>query len=233
MIAVEPILPGHPTAIVLGQGVTALVALVSFWWAYRYTRPKKKITSKGGNSPQRRVNRVEGIVEFKQVCNPGRRGSDRCTTCPHDDTCIKHLGVASESERARDKASTQLVEQAVEHARPIGSVLFVDDNAELRVLAELMLTASGLRVRVCSGVEDLTPIRADEDVLVTDWRLEGDHTGAEVIRAYREVRPDRPVIVVSAMDGQPRNLPYDVAYVRKPFEPDELVHLIQAMLEKE
>lgn len=230
MIAVEPILPGHPTALVAGQIVTALVAAASFWWAYRYTRPTK--TRAANKPPQRRLDKVEGIAEVKRICNPGRRGSDRCTTCPHDDHCLKQLGPATEAERARNEAASQAVKHVVEGSRPIGSVLFVDDNAELRMLAELMLTMAGLRVRMVSGLEDLLPIRPDEDVLVTDWRLEGNHTGAEVIRAYREVRPDRPVIVVSAMDQQPGDLPYDAAYLRKPFNPDDLTHLIQSMLER-
>lgn len=232
MLVVEPILPGHPTALVAGQIVTALVAAASFWWAYRYARPKKIKKTVEIDLPQRRVNKVEGIAEAKRICNPGRRGSDRCPTCPENDTCLKSLDPTTETERARDKASAQVLEQSVAHSKPVGSVLFVDDNAELRALAELMLTMAGLRVRMCSGLEDLLPIRSDEDVLITDWRLEGNHTGAEVIRAYRNVRPDSPVIVVSAMDQQPRDLPYDVAYLRKPFDPDELVHLVQALLEK-
>jgi CheY-like chemotaxis protein len=229
LLAVDPLLNGHPVALAVGQTVTAVVALGTFIWASRYARPKKHEPKPTANN---RVTTVEGIGRAKRICNPGRRTSDRCPTCPYNEDCVRRLGAPTEAEAARDKAATQLIGQKVAQQKPLGSVLFVDDNAELRNLAEIMLSVAGLRVRVTSGSGDLLPIRSDEDVLVTDWRLADGVTGGDIIRAYREVRPDRPVIVVSALDHEPREMPVDAIYIRKPFNPDDLCRLIQSLLEK-
>jgi CheY-like chemotaxis protein len=225
--ALDPLFPDSPNAVALGQTVMGVVALWSFWWAYRYAKPKKKEPKP---EPQRRVDKAEGIAEVKRLCNPGRRSSDRCATCPRDETCLKRLPPPTEVEQARDRAAAQLVEARVNSGHPLGSVLFVDDNEELRKMAEMLLTFEGMRVRVAAGLSDLLPIHPDEDVLVTDWRLE-DGTGADVIRAYREVRPDCTVIVCSALDNTPRDLPANVVYIRKPFDPDALCRLIHEALE--
>jgi CheY-like chemotaxis protein len=217
------ILHQHPVAAAYAQVATAFVALVSFWWASRYARRPKT------GPPQRRINSVEGVAKAKWVCNPGRRSTDRCASCPLDDTCLKNLPPISTDEALRDQAAALLVAERVARHQSKSSVVFVDDNAELRMVVEALLNNDGVNVRLASSVAEALPFREHEDLLITDWRLP-DGSGGDVLRAFREARPRKPVMVVSAVASPPGDMPPYVTWVSKPFDVDQFVDLVHLLL---
>lgn len=217
-LAVAPVLENHPTALFVGQMITAGVAVISFYLAYRVTRPATSRPAK-----EKRQDKTESQLGLLALCNPGRRASDRCSVCPMDEHCLRNLPPRTEAEQARDDAATVAV-----NARS-STVVFVDDNDALRQVVEVLLRDAGVRVRLARSASSAVPFSDDERVLVTDWRLD-DGTGAEVIRAFRDSDPGRPVIIVSALEQPPKEAPRNIHWVSKPFDPDQLVLEISRLL---
>jgi len=87
---------------------------------------------------------------------------------------------------------------------PLGlTVLVVDDEVQIRNATALLLEELGCR---CLQAEDLThalPLaRAHRpDVLIADFRLRGQETGIDVIRALREHQPDLRAAIISGDIG--------------------------------
>ena len=82
------------------------------------------------------------------------------------------------------------------------STLIVDDDADLRRLARLVLEETGDSLvvvgEVGSGVEALAVIDdCDPDVVVVDLNMPG-WDGLETARAIRTRRPDQPIVLWSA-----------------------------------
>ena len=79
-------------------------------------------------------------------------------------------------------------------------VLFVDDEASIARLAQVMLKSLGHTASTFGRPEDgLAALRADPtgfDVLVTDLTMPG-MTGVDLARLVRDVRADLPIILSS------------------------------------
>ena len=79
-------------------------------------------------------------------------------------------------------------------------VLFVDDEASITRLAQVMLKALGHTITACATPADgLAALTADPQafhLLITDLTMPG-MTGVELARRVREVRPDLPIILSS------------------------------------
>ena len=214
----------HPTALLSGQIVMALVAVASFYWAYRITKPIKK-----RDINDLRSTKVEGVQGLKAICNPGRRSTDRCSVCPLDDRCLKNLPPLDPAEAIRDNAATLALAAKLAASKPRPSVLFVDDNEQLCIVTQALLEQAGIRCRIATSFEEALPIQALENVLVTDWRL-GKDTGDKMIAAFRAASPGKPVVVVSALDQPVDGLAPYITWVPKPFEADPFISLIQNLL---
>jgi CheY-like chemotaxis protein len=216
-------LQDHPTAVAYGQAATAVVAFLSFVWASRYARRPK------GQPPQRRITRAEDQVGAKIVCNPGRRASDRCAMCPLDQACLKNLPPATQDEALRDRAAALMLTERLATMKSPTSVLIVDDNAELCMVIEALLSNEGIRSRIAHTIEEALPIRENEGVLITDWRLE-DGTGSQMIHEFRMAQHGKPVVVMSDLDQIPPDMPNYVVWVTKPFDADHFVNLVKQMV---
>lgn len=110
-------------------------------------------------------------------------------------------------------------------------VLLLEDDARVIELLELSLGARGAEVTSVKSAEELTKMLDTHpyDVMLVDLSPlsieEGEATGldAAVLKA-RGNNPDIDVVVISgSVTVRPRN---DVVWVRKPFEPKELVDAI-------
>jgi DNA-binding NtrC family response regulator len=80
-------------------------------------------------------------------------------------------------------------------------VLIVDDQEDvLRTLAALV-SHGGYEVETCSRFEAARHLIAENppDVLITDVRL-GAFNGLQLVLHMRQVKPDSPVVVLSAWD---------------------------------
>ncbi|MCB9730237.1 MAG: sigma-54-dependent Fis family transcriptional regulator [Deltaproteobacteria bacterium] len=117
-----------------------------------------------------------------------------------------------------------------------GRVLFVDDDAELCDLAKMALTASGFSVETCTtAARALIRAETEEfDVLLTDLHL-GDMDGLTLCGRVREMRPDLPVVVVTAFGSMGAAVDAIRAgahdFVTKPIEMDALAHHVRRAVE--
>jgi two-component system, NtrC family, response regulator AtoC len=107
------------------------------------------------------------------------------------------------------------------------SVLVVDDERNMRMVMELALSDAGYRVITAECAEDALPLIHDPDldVILSDLKMPG-MPGDEFIRQSRQLRPDVPVIVVTAFGSIRSAIKCIQAgasnYLTKPFEPEEL-----------
>jgi PAS domain S-box-containing protein len=109
-----------------------------------------------------------------------------------------------------------------------GKILIVDDEPAVLDATAILLNLEGFDVQTASSGPEAIKRIADQspDLLITDYHLRGDETGAEVIRSIRhQIGRDVPVIVVSgdtsdALALQDLN---DIGFLTKPVDIDELL----------
>jgi DNA-binding response OmpR family regulator len=116
------------------------------------------------------------------------------------------------------------------------TVLIVDDEANIRELVSLYLTAAGFSVETAEdGREAIEKVRSlSPDIVVLDIMLPGA-TGAEVTAALREFS-QVPIVMLTARDADMDKVALLEAgaddYVVKPFSPPELVARVRAVLRR-
>jgi two-component system, OmpR family, response regulator MprA len=117
------------------------------------------------------------------------------------------------------------------------AILVVDDDASIRRMLERTLTADGYDVTATDGGgAALAAIeRTAPDLLVLDLSLP-DVDGLEVCRRLRSKRLALPVLMLTARDAVPdRVAGLDAGaddYLLKPFDPDELLARVRALLRR-
>lgn len=116
-------------------------------------------------------------------------------------------------------------------------VLIIDDERKLVRSLELALKGAGIDARGAFDGESGLKLAAeiDPDAVLLDLRLP-QVSGMEVLAALKAARPDLPVIMISA-HGDTRAAVQCVKagasdYLTKPFDLDELVHLIESIVER-
>lgn len=117
------------------------------------------------------------------------------------------------------------------------NILVIDDSPAVRDVVAIALARAGHEAQVASNGREGLEIaeRHAIDVVVTDVFMP-ECDGIEVIRALRERQPDLPLV---AMSGGSLSLGQDflkiaqhlgaVAALRKPFEPKELVAVVEGL----
>jgi DNA-binding response OmpR family regulator len=118
-------------------------------------------------------------------------------------------------------------------------VLYVEDEPSLAELLRAGLAMFGMAVDpiYCSSEELLRKISSPEfasaDILVLDIRLPG-LTGLELAKSLREQGERRPIVIVSAYN-RPDSAVLDeigAVFQPKPFDFEEIVHTIQALVKQ-
>jgi two-component system, NtrC family, response regulator AtoC len=115
------------------------------------------------------------------------------------------------------------------------SVLVVDDERNMLMVTELALKDEGFRVLTAERAEAAIPLLQDPDldVILSDLKMPG-MSGDEFIRHCRQLRPDVPVIVVTAYGSIRSAIDCIQAgaanYLTKPFEMEERVFAIKNAL---
>ncbi len=115
-------------------------------------------------------------------------------------------------------------------------VVLVDDDTRLRHVVARFLRSCGFEVvgEACDGEDGILLVHQHQpDLIITDM-LMPRRDGLSFVRALRSEGWDRPIIMMS---GQPQpTFAADAltggvnAYVRKPFEPDNLLSAIRLTL---
>jgi DNA-binding response OmpR family regulator len=116
-------------------------------------------------------------------------------------------------------------------------MLVVDDDQKLARFLERVLSEEGYGVDRChSGADALTQVRSTTyDLILLDWMLP-DLDGIEVCRQIRRSGSTVPILMLTARDQvRERVLGLDAGaddYLVKPFELDELLARIHALLRR-
>jgi len=118
--------------------------------------------------------------------------------------------------------------------RPLGSILLVDDDPDVRAVAAAMLRAAGHTViEAGSGgaaLERLDQDAARIDLLIADLAMPGMN-GFELARAARQGRPDLPILFVTGFADMARSEEgRRETVLQKPFRADELAAKIAEVL---
>jgi DNA-binding response OmpR family regulator len=118
----------------------------------------------------------------------------------------------------------------------VARVLVVDDEVDLAEMACLVLEWAGHDARVWHPGEPVVEAvrRFAADVVVLDWVL-GETSGDRVLEELRAAGSDVPVVVMSALHGLESlaRLLGARGFVKKPFEPEELVRAVAEILQPE
>ena len=123
-------------------------------------------------------------------------------------------------------------------SRPAGPlILIVDDEPGITGMLSIVLEKEGYGVRTAgSCAEGLRLVEeASPDLVLTDLRMP-DGTGFDVLRRARETSPETPVVMLTAYTSTKTAIEalkagaYD--YVSKPFDVEELKHVVGKALER-
>lgn len=152
---------------------------------------------------------------YDEVNHPNRRASDT-------------------AEQDIEKRNAELVEAlrlAQKRVKPPGRVVIVEDAETVRMVLQALLEQAGIQTRVAGSVAEVFPFVAPDDVLVSDWYLP-DGTALDVVEKFHEVYPGAPVVLISALDSKPANLPPGAIWMSKPFDPDQFISIVRRLLER-
>ena len=112
---------------------------------------------------------------------------------------------------------------------PMAAILIVEDEAQVRVLAESYLREQGHQTLTAATMDEAVAVldqSADIDLLLVDIELFGDvHAGLNLARRAVDRRPDLDVLYVSGhsvTDGMKALFVENSAFLAKPYTVDQL-----------
>ena len=121
-------------------------------------------------------------------------------------------------------------------AQSDGCVLVVEDEADVRTVAEAFLRTLGYRVLAAGNARDaLVALQQHEDIalLFSDVRLGTGMDGHGLARIARALKPTLPVVLATGYDenGTAHTLPGpEVLVLHKPYRREDLAHAVQRAL---
>ena len=115
-------------------------------------------------------------------------------------------------------------------------ILVVEDNEDVRELAESMLGAAGYAVVSAASGERALELLEDEqnfDLLFTDVIMPGGMNGLQLAEQVRARQPETPILITTGYMDElpsptPRTQPLDV--LNKPYRQEELLSRVRAIL---
>ena len=110
-------------------------------------------------------------------------------------------------------------------------ILCIDDDQVALRVRKLLLGSAGYEVLVVeSGEEGLEVLKANAvDLVIADHFLSAK-TGTEIAREMKELKPNVPILIVSAAVETPSGLEFADGFVPKGEAPDALLATIAGML---
>lgn len=126
----------------------------------------------------------------------------------------------------------------------LGRILYVDDDADMRMMAQLALeTVGGFSLQMCESGEQVLVCQQDSDkfvlpdLLLLDVVMPG-LSGPETLKTLRQASAWQaiPVVMLSAQrdyeGGALQDLPGVIGVIAKPFQPLNLAQQLKALWEK-
>ena len=143
----------------------------------------------------------------------------------------------TENERRLPRGATRA--EAI--ARTTGAILIVEDDPAVREMLEMLFEGDGHRTTAVAGANEALALAARgallPDVIIADYNLPGDLTGAEVIARLRDsLRREIPAIILTgdiSSDTLRKIADAGCVYLSKPAEPEMLTQQIQGFLAEE
>jgi DNA-binding NtrC family response regulator len=114
-------------------------------------------------------------------------------------------------------------------------VLIVEDDPSLRLLCRVNLELERYTVLEADTLPSAIELVTNEpiDIVLLDLHV-GEQHGLELLPYLRESRPDAPVCLLSGTSETDPGRPEGVhAFIRKPFELEDLIGTIERLLAKE
>ncbi len=113
--------------------------------------------------------------------------------------------------------------------RPV--ILCVDDAEIALRVRKLLLTIAGYQVvTAASGEEGLERFKRDPvDLVIADHFLTAK-TGTEIAREMKEVKPNVPILIVSAAADTPEGIEFADEFLSKGESPEKLLESIARLL---
>lgn len=119
------------------------------------------------------------------------------------------------------------------------TILFIDEEAEIRQLGKTVLEQHGYRVLLAKdGIEAVERFRkaADQVALIVLDLTMPSRSGEEVLREFRSLAPGVRVLVAGgqAPAGREKNVPEEeaIAFILKPYRPDTLARTVRKLLDR-
>jgi DNA-binding NtrC family response regulator len=115
------------------------------------------------------------------------------------------------------------------------TVLIVEDDPSLRLLCRVNLELEGLNVLEAETLAQAIALVRSEpiDVVLLDMHVGEDH-GFDLLPYLRESRPDASVCLLSGTtENDPEQVEGVHAFIRKPFELEDLTGTVQRLLARE
>ncbi|MCP9448355.1 MAG: sigma-54 dependent transcriptional regulator [Nitrospira sp.] len=116
-----------------------------------------------------------------------------------------------------------------------GAILVVDDDADMRELAQDMLRDRGHQVSVAGSGEEALKLLAEEDyaVVLTDLRMKGMQ-GLELLNRIKREYPEVNVVLMTAfgsVDTAVEAMKHGASdYLTKPVKKDELIRVVERVI---
>ncbi len=107
------------------------------------------------------------------------------------------------------------------------SILVIDDDESVLQGMEALLSEFGVRIMLANSLKEalIESENSRPDLVLTDYRLSGDESGMDVIRAFREKWPKLPVVLITGDISEEKialAANYNVNVLPKPVEIDVL-----------
>lgn len=152
---------------------------------------------------------------------------------PHLAALVRRV---KQSQPAVAEASRETVRAAGE-SKPVHLAIVVEDEPEIRQLAETLLEETELEVVGCPSAEEALAVlrhRGGEVALVfADVRLAGEMDGLQLARAVSTLWPRARLVITSGHGIRRPDLPTDAVFIAKPWRPmDVLVEAERAAREQ-
>jgi CheY-like chemotaxis protein len=113
-------------------------------------------------------------------------------------------------------------------------ILCIDDAEIALRVRKLLLTNAGYSVlTAASGEEGFTLFREHPVELVIADHFLTDKTGAEIAREMKAIKPEVPILIVSAASEEPGGLEFADGFLSKGEGPDSLLEGIARLLQRQ
>jgi CheY-like chemotaxis protein len=113
------------------------------------------------------------------------------------------------------------------------TVLVVDDEAKIRLLAKTLLDEANFHTLLASNADEALEVLERRDnilAIITDVQMPGSMDGIRLANAVRDRWPPIAIIVMSGLRPEPLCLPNKSRFFHKPFQPKDIISAVTELV---